>query len=447
MPFTAGDRLPGESASKLGHLTVIESPWVKALVQDFERADTDDTDKSETPWVEFDPEATRPLGKVWAVDGSFVPIRSQENPPREVAFVKTALLTVDRAKIDMLDKDHPHPLHLQDVMTGSGLFHATVFPLKNVRTSLGTNYETIRQIVHDSIQMDENGKYYETLKWLAYQKWLPGPTSSPSFACPHCNEVLPDGLSADADDEPCQNCTHEVFLTDLLGFHLDMGEDSAPDSIASSYMLMMEHLMLFTPIRLCWTSTDRKIFSDTLFIKDGPLTLRSHYSKLVPRIRAFIQHAKDQNRPVHIIGQEKTGRFKDHLASIARFAPPAHRGGTPAYAVLPHRYVREEVYRSPDLSNPYGLRTNWGEKLYLKLDPGTFMVLNVPTGDYNPEPEFPSPSDLIGLDRILATIPSLVSHKFEGALFPIELANGIASMSSYPSARILERFLEELGGN
>jgi hypothetical protein len=29
------------------------------------------------------------------------------------------------------------------------------------------------------------------------------------------------------------------------------------------------------------------------------------------------------------------------------------------------------------------------------------------------------------------------------ALFPVELANGIASMSSYPSARILERFIEQ----
>ena len=33
----------------------------------------------------------------------------------------------------------------------------------------------------------------------------------------------------------------------MIGFHLDMGEDSAPDSIASAYMLVMEHLMLFHP--------------------------------------------------------------------------------------------------------------------------------------------------------------------------------------------------------
>jgi hypothetical protein len=65
----------------------------------------------------------------------------------------------------------------------------------------------------------------------------------------------------------------------------------------------------------------------------------------------------------------------------------------------------------------------------------------VPTGEYVARGDFPSEIDLIGLRRILATLPSLVSHKFEGALFPVELANGIASMSSYPSARILQRFM------
>jgi len=88
------------------------------------------------------------------------------------------------------------------------------------------------------------------------------------------------------------------------------------------------------------------------------------------------------------------------------------------------------------------MRTNWGEKVYVKVDTTTHMVLNIPTGQYCPDGTFPAPHDLIGLDRILATLPSLVSHKHEGALFPVELAHGIASMSSYPSAKVLQRFIE-----
>lgn len=84
-----------------------------------------------------------------------------------------------------------------------------------------------------------------------------------------------------------------------------------------------------------------------------------------------------------------------------------------------------------------------GEKIYVKADPNSYFVLNIPTGDYINEKDSPRKEELVGLDRILATIPEMVSHRYTGALFPIELANGIASMSSYPSSRILQRFLEE----
>lgn len=444
MPYAQGSRLPGEFASKLGHLAVIKSEWVSSLITEFDRASTTENDTAGTIWAPFDSTDIPPLRNVWAVDGSYVVVRSEQKPPKEVAFIKTALLSVDRAKLETIDKENPHPLLLQDVLTGSAVFHSTVLPLKNVRTPLGTNYDAVRHIVRDSLRVDERGAFYETLKWLAYRKWEPSAASaSPGFECPHCHLAIESGLPHDLDEGECPGCLKKVFLSDMLGFHLDMGEDSAPDSVASAYMLVMEHLMLFTPIRLLWDHSDKAVISDTLFIKDGPLTLRSQYSKIVPNIRAFLQYASDTARPIHIVGQEKSGAFFDQLASIVRFAEPLERGKLPSYSVLTHEYVRREVYRSPDLSNPYGKRTNWGEKLYLKVDPGTYMVLNIPTGNYIDAETAPNASQLIGLSRILATLPGLISSKFEGALFPVELANGIASMSSYPSAAILRRFVEE----
>jgi hypothetical protein len=440
MPYEQGMRLPGESASKLGHLRVIQSEWVKELISAFEYTTTTPRDESNTVWSEFDPLSATPLPRVFAVDGSFSTVASNDYPRKEVSFVKTALLRIDKAKLDKIDKENPHPLLLQDALAQSALYHATVFPLKNIRSRLGSNYEAIRNIVRDSMKVDQNGAYYETLKWIAYMKWSgANSTASPAFSCPHCAQEIP-GLPFDSDEDKCPFCKRDVFLTDMIGFHLDMDENSAPDSVSSAYMLIMETLMLFTAIRFFWNSSDRKIVSDSLFIKDGPLTLRSQYSKLVPSIRTFLAHAKAECRPVHIIGQEKTGAFADHLGSVVRFAPPNDRGSKPAFAVLTHDYVRREVYRSPDLSNPYGMRTNWGEKVYLKFDPGSYLVINVPTGEYHAVANFPSASDLIGFDRILSTLPTLVSHKFEGALFPVELANAVASMSSYPSAKVLQLF-------
>ncbi|MEB9608874.1 hypothetical protein P4J23_02240 [Bacillus cereus] len=437
----AGNRLPGESASKLGHLSVIESEWVKSLIRDFDSTDRIEEDPSSTRWSEFSVGETKPLRNIWAVDGSFVTVPSDGFPQREVSFVKTALITLDRIRLEEVDKEHPHPLLLRDIMKDSGIFHATVFPLRNIRTSIGTNYDAVRHIIRDSMKVDEDGMFFETLKWLVYQKWSNKPMKSPAFDCPHCSNEIP-GLLFDDEEGACSNCGKVVFLTDMIGFHLDMDEESAPDSVASAYMLIMEHLMLFTVIRLLWDHTDKNLLSDTLFIKDGPLTLRSQYAKLIPSIRKFLEYAKKQERPIHIIGQEKSGKFLDHLSNIVRFTPPYDRNEAMTSSVLSHDYVRKEVTRSPNLSTPYGKRTNWGEKVYVKFDPNTYMVLNVPTGEYNEETSFPSSSeDLIGFDRILATLPGLISHKYEGALFPIELANGIASMSSYPSAKILQRFM------
>jgi hypothetical protein len=442
MPYSQGSRLPGESASKLGHLSVITSKWVKSLISDFEQIEIKETD-SRTVWHSFDDTDTPPLRNIWATDGSYVSISSNGKPPKEMAFVKTALLTIDRARLDKIDKDHPHPLLIQDVLKDSAIFHATVFPLKNVRTSLGSNYDAIRHIINDSLKIDEDGAFFDTLKWIAYQKWSGYETQiSPAFECPHCHFKV-EGLPYDTDEGECSFCHNTVFLSDMIGFHLDMDEDSAPDSIASAYMLIMEHLMLFTAIRLLWNHSDTSLVTDTLFIKDGPLTLRSQYSKLVPNIRAFLEHTKKNKRPIHIIGQEKSGAFFDHLVSFAMNVPPTTRDEKPHFACLSHEYVRKEVYRSPDLANPYGKRTNWGEKVYVKTDPGTTLVLNIPTGEYFDDPNFPKKEDLIGLHKILATLPKIISHKFEGALFPIELANGIASMSSYPSAKILQRFADD----
>ena len=439
MPYEPGTRLPGESASKLGHLRVIQSEWVRELISVFEYASATPKDESNTVWNEFERSQATILGRVFAVDGSFSTVASSDYPRKEVSFVKTALLRLDKAKLDKIDKETPHPLLLQDALANSALYHATVFPLKNIRSNLGNNYEAIRHIVRDSMKVDQGGAYYDTLKWIAYQKWTGASSSSPAFSCPHCAQEIP-GLPFDSDNEDCPHCKRKVYLTDMIGFHLDMDENSAPESVSSAYMLIMELLMLFTAIRFYWNSPDLSVVSNSLFIKDGPLTLRGQYSKLVPALRAFLTHAKSQGRPVHVIGQEKTGAFADHLGSIVRFAPPLERGAKPSFAVLTHEYVRREVYRSPDLSNPYGMRTNWGEKVYLKLDPGSYMVINVPTGEYKAANDFPKAPDLIGFDRILSTLPTLSSHKFEGALFPVELANGVASMSSYPSAKVLQLF-------
>jgi len=220
----------------------------------------------------------------------------------------------------------------------------------------------------------------------------------------------------------------------MLGFHQEMSEDSAPDTIASSYMAIHETLMLFTGIRYYWEGK-REILKNCLFIKDGPLSIRAQYSKLVGPIRVFIEHTVQSNCPVHIIGQEKSGTFFDHLTLIRDHAP------YPSFFIPDDAYIKQRIQNRPNQGAPYGLDTNYGTKVFLKLNPYHSMVINVPTGPHRPSPMV---ADLIGFDRILATLPTILSNRYEGALMPVEMANGVASLSTYPSAKVLKMFAERI---
>lgn len=442
MAYNSTPNSPFEYASKLGHLDVVESEWVKSLVKDFESNPYEISKNEIDGWRQSETDDVSKLKHFWAVDGSNVTVSSSTKPTREVSFVKAGLLSIEQAKLSRIDKEQPHPILLKDLLAESAVYHSTVFPLRNIKTSMGSNYDSIRNIVKDSLKLDQEGIFYETLKWLVFEKWGESFVESPDFQCPHCEKEI-SGLEFDEDTKNCENCHKEVYLTDMIGFHLDMTEDSAPDSLSSAYMLIIEQVMLFTTIRLLWNHKDKGLVSETLFIKDGPLTLRSQYSKLVPSIRNFLDYAKEMGRPIHIIGQEKSGVFVDHLEKISREVSPKKRDEPMHYSVLTHEYIRKEVYRTPGLMNSYGKRTNWGEKVYVKTDPNSYLVINIPTGNYVDLKGHPIDSDLIGLKRILKTLPDIVSHRYTGALFPIELANGIASMSSYPSSSILQKFLEE----
>lgn len=431
MPYQAGHRLPGERASKLGHLDVIKSDLVNELVAKFENPESEDY-QTDAVWEEID-KAEKPLRLIFAVDGSKQTVRSDFPPYKEVSFVKTALLRLDQHAIEKLDPKAPHPMAMRDIMTDAAMYHATVLPLKGVRITGKSNYDAVRQIVYDSMRDQSlSGEPYNTLKWLAYEAWSNHKKPSPSFDCPHCGKEV-EGLPNNADEGECKHCRGHLFLTDMIGFHLEMDEDSAAESITTAYMLVHETLLLFTGIRYFLEKQKVSVLNNALFLKDGPLTLRSQYSKLVIPIRNFFEFAKKESIPVNVVGQEKTGAFVDHLSMISRHAP------LNSIFIPNNEYIRKEIQHRPDRSEPYGSRTNYGNKLFVKYDEYHYLVLSIPTGAYKNSSGL---YDFIGANRILSTLPSILSHRHECALVPIELANGVASLSSYPSAAVLKLFAD-----
>jgi hypothetical protein len=432
MPYREGSRLPGERASRLGHLEVLKSDLVRQFCERFQDNTVDEP--TTIPMWEPLPKSGNQLPIVFGVDGSLQVVTSEVPPQMALAFVKTALLAVDQHALSRLDRDAPHPFALRDILSKSAQFHATVFPLRHVSVPGMRNYDAVRQIVFESLKDPSlEGEPFETLKWLIYEKWSERGRELAPFQCPHCEQEAAT-LTYDADEGVCSNpdCRGKLFVTDFLGFHQEMTADSAPNSLATSYMMVHETLLLFTAVRYFWQN-QRQVLATCLFVKDGPLSIYSQYAKLVDPIRRFLAFAKEEGWPIHMLGQEKTGRFADHLQLIGKYAP------SESIFIPNSNYITEQIQHRFARGKSYGEDTNYGAKVFVKLSEYHRMVLSIPTGKYVANPTY---DDLIGADTIFATLPTILSNRYEGALLPIELAHNVASLSTYPSAPVLKMFAE-----
>lgn len=437
MPYQPGHRLPGERASKLGHLEVISSPLVKRICTNFEDANYEHEIK-DTKWLQINSKES-PAKIVFSVDGSIQFIEKKVPPYKALAFVKIALLRMDFNALERIDKKSPHPLAIRDLMKDSALFHATAFPLRHVSVSGETVHEAVRKIIYESVK-DEgkdksiDGAMMETLKWIAFEKWTGKPKAEiEPFGCPHC-ENNSATLKYDNEKGTCPKCGKEIYITDLFGLHFGITDDYAKDQVATDYMTIAETLMIFTPIRYYWENK-KEVLKNCLLVKDGPLTLRATTSKLAAPIRRFFNYAKSQGFEVALLGQEKSGDFYEHLQLIGPKAPVNS-------LFMPNNdYIKNEI-KHINSKDVYGKDTNYGAKIFLKLSDYHKMIINVPTGDERDFVLSPDIKKLIAFNKIYATLPKILSNRFEGALLPVELANGVASLSTYPSARALELFAD-----
>jgi len=435
MPYLQGNRLSGERASKLGHLEVLKSELVNRLVNEFDTT-VNIEDLPKVNWKEL-PKSDEVLQTIFCVDGSLQTITSGGFPKKELSFIKTALLTLDQKALDEVDPDYPHPFALKNIMKDSALYHSTVLPLRRIKLPELNSYHTVRRIIYESfLDPSFDREVMKTLKWLIYAQWTKDKNiKSLAFQCPYC-DIKIEGLENNTEVGVCPHCQQEVYITDILGFHLDMQDDAVPIKVSTSYMLIHEMILLFTPIRFFWESKNYVRLNDTLFLKDGPLSLNSQYSKLVPRIRDFIVYAQKKNVIIHLAGQEKSGRFVEYLELLSVNSPEKL-----AYFIPKNEFIDKEIRERDNRKDPYGLRVNYGNKIFVCNDKYHHVVLSIPTGEYKNTDNI---EDFIGAKKIINTLHKLISHKHENALLPIQLANGIASLSTYPSAQVLKLFSSKL---
>jgi len=443
MPYASSQNLSYETASKLGHLSVVSNPFVKEMLQSFEQIQLDPSPPPDDGIDQLDLDGVEPLDFVIAVDGSMSSIPNTLAPQKTISYVKIAALNISMGELQKAHAPIVNPETISGLLSKYADTESTVLPLSNIRVLGKSLMESLREAIHATFHNFGSGKLYETLRFLVSQEWEPDPLAwhagsplRPHFVCPFCNNDVTFPRSA--FDFQCQSCQAALTLVDYIGLLMDVNENSNDDAVAVNLMGLLENLTLINFLREL-VERGPRYRSRVLLLKDGPLMLRGQYSRLVDPIRGYMRHLYDQGIEFYLAGIEKTGAFTDFIADMDTWF-----AGPQSIFVPQNRFILERIKHSGNAATRYGEKVLYGSKVYYRPDPRNVLVLSVPNAAnaFDQYQHNPTIDELLGLKRIAKTLTPLVSAQYQNSVMPIIAVNRIASMSFYPSNNILERFTE-----
>lgn len=428
MPYGESAALPGEAASKLGHLTVVNDPLVQDLLSEFNRTLVAGTGAQPLEGDVSMVGDARACDFVVAIDGSVSPIPNTLARHKTLSYVKVAALGLSCRLLERMSGPIVNPDLVEDMLKRGADTFSTVVPLSNVTLPGRDVFESIRAVLQTTFQRFFEGAVYDTLRFLVSREWRPTYEMTAHFQCPFCHRDV--ALPRSRPDFPCPTCDRALTLVDYLELTSGLSEEGNDERVAMDLMMVLENLLLFHYLRLL---VEQELTDRTLLLKDGPLMLPHQYSRLVDPIRDYLAHLRDIGAPVFMAGIEKQQAFVNHIPEIEGrledgqvFVPSNH-------------YILTYIKSGSGAGTLYGEKVLYGAKVYYKLDARNCWVLNVPYGPYRTDL---SSGDLYGLGQVIATLRRLASRQFQNALLPIVAVNRIASLSVYPSNKILERLAE-----
>ena len=431
MSYSAGSgRLPFESASRLGHLPLMDDPFISRLAEGYRVPSGLAPAPSLYPlcWKHFSPGASA-IETVVTSDGSFA-VTPQDS---SLVYIRVGI-----QKLPVRSDPAPlHPFQVYDALLHNSDCVHTVLPMSIPCRTQREFSQIVRNAIFRTFQT--RAVLLDTLRWLFSEGWQGRGASVPAICCPHCGEKI---YLDDADEQTC-SCGEHIYLTDLLDWDKDLESDTHdPQSaqLAGRCMLILEFLMLLSYIRQAWENSP-EILPKTLFLHDGPLSIGGRYARMIPPMRRFFAYAAATGHPVCLCGIEKTGRFVNHLLSLDLCSPEEGLN----YSVPTHGYIQHDIDGRPlTAEHSYGERILLGDRVFVSLPEGRRLVLSVPSAAAGNLPDRPTDSDLILLREILSILPQLVTPVFDNALFPIARCNSLVSIAQKPCGKMLELLSRDL---
>lgn len=432
MAYTSSGRLPIERASKIGHVKIIQEPRVQRLMEAFEGVDGAAEEMLGELSGTLDLSDAVGIENVVAIDGSHAAIPNTIKNHKRIAFITAGALAITRSDVASL-KSNPviDPRDLAKQLRGNSSSVVAVLPLSGVAIPGETVVDTIRRTVDDTLRYSG---LYDTLRFLVSREWLSDYEMQEHMDCIQCGRDFT--LPRSALQFRCPHCHQHHTLSDYLGIAQGPPNDWAKEEAAISLRSVLETLLLMGFLRLY---RNRPIvLSRTLFVKDGPLLLRAHLSRLVEPTRAFLKHLKELGRSIHVVGVEKTGDLVEHISLIADSLKEPGDYFLPTVC-----YLHERIQGVPFVEATYRNRVQYGAKIVVRLGTDHVVAFNVPTGDFITEPRA---EDLYGLRESMAVLSEMLSYSHENALIPLVLVNSAESISMNFSGDVLETFARRLLG-
>lgn len=431
MPYQKSKSLPGEYASKLGHLSITKDPFIREVLDKFRKVETVNTDLpikvSHVEPVESD------IKVVIALDGSLTTIPNSLAEHKTLSYVKIAGIAISISELDQAQQPIVNPVFVREILSKNATTYSTVLPLANVIMGGKSLFHSIRQVLKTTFDHFMDGEILKTLNYLVSRQWKSDYDLKAHFKCPLCGKDTT--VPRNQTDFSCKSCSGTLSVVDYLGLLQEVNEESNDDQVAFSLMSILEHLLLFSYIRQIAELGDLHL-SSVLFVKDGPLMLRGQYSRLVDPMREYISHLQESGRKLHLVGIEKTGAFIEHMPIIE---PHLEKPGD--IFIPDNGYILKYIKHSGTEDTVYGERVLYGAKVYTRTSKSSVLCLTVPTGRFRPNANV---SQLINVGNMIPSLARLQSSQFSNALLPIVVVNKLASMSFYPSNNILEKFTESL---
>ena len=432
MAYSSKGSLPIERASKIGHLKIIQEPHINRLIEAFESVDSEpDASLGEVTGT-IDLEGDTGIENVVAVDGSHAAIPNEILQHKRIAFVTAGAVVMRISQLRAM-RESPiiDPRELSQQLRNSTHTTAGAIPLAGVVIPGETVVKSIRKSIDDLLRYSN---LYDTLQFLISREWDPSYSMQEHMECYDCGKdiVLPRSKK----QFTCSACGSPHTLADYLRITESQPDDWAREEAVINLRNVLETLMLFQLI--ISSQKNSTILERTLFIKDGPLLLRAQLSRLVEPIRAFLKWMRNQNKPVKLLGVEKSGALVEHLPLIRNVLTK------PGNFFLPSiRYLHERIEGTTFDPRTYRNRVQYGAKLVVRLGVSHTVVLNIATGT----DEFlhsPTEGDLMGFPDAVSVLSELLSYSHENALIPLVLANAATSISMAPSSEILTNFAQRV---